>query len=515
MTTKLAKITFGLLLFILIGYGCLLRVYQLDQQSYWIDEGYTLNAVLATLEHGYPILDSGYHYSRGLLNTYLISLATKVGGFNPWATRSVAVVFGTAFIILIYYFTKKLFDKKTAVFTAIFVTFSYWEIAWSRQARMYIQLQFFFFLSLYLFWLLLEKFSYKRLIMLIISTLLAILSHALGIILLAIYIIYLLLYKLYLDLEKRKNNKKLKEILPIWWEEIKNVNIWKILSVLFLLIILLAYTLPPVYKIIANLILKKSDYVGGGYQNFLIQEMRWILMLTMVGALWGLIKKQSFLNSLFLVLSYFVPFLLITLSTDLGHYRYLFFILPILYIFAGYLIKNITELLIKRPIINTFLSLLLVAIIISNQGFVLLPKTYYPLEPKTPMPNFSGVYQIIKTTGWNNQLTIISPFPQMDKIYLGKSDYFLPISLTGKDSSLEQALQPNKRQEIYTDAWVINNEQELEQILRNYHGYIIFDTLAEDRLGRPIIDLIRSQIHTKLIWNDSQNKQQNIWLWQF
>jgi len=68
---------------IIIIYGLFLRVYKIDQQSYWIDEGYTLNAVLSTLEKGYPILDSdkiyGPHY---LLNNYLITGAAKLGGFK-------------------------------------------------------------------------------------------------------------------------------------------------------------------------------------------------------------------------------------------------------------------------------------------------------------------------------------------------------------------------------------------------------------------------------------------------
>ncbi|HNQ45311.1 MAG TPA: hypothetical protein PKI58_03160, partial [bacterium] len=108
---KFNKILISSFLAIIIFYGLFLHFYKIGEQSYWIDEGYTLNAVLSTLEKGYPILDSGQVYGKNyLLNNYLITGVVKLGGFNPIATRSVAAVFGAGVIFLIYLLGKKFFN---------------------------------------------------------------------------------------------------------------------------------------------------------------------------------------------------------------------------------------------------------------------------------------------------------------------------------------------------------------------------------------------------------------------
>lgn len=146
-TLKQKKSLTLVIITLLILVGGILRSYKLGEQSYWIDEGYTLNAVLSTLEKGYPLLDSGQVYGQNyLLNNYLITGAVKLGGFNPITTRSIAILFGVGVIFLIYFLGKKFFNQSIGLGAAILTTFSYWEIAWSRQARMYIELQFFFFL---------------------------------------------------------------------------------------------------------------------------------------------------------------------------------------------------------------------------------------------------------------------------------------------------------------------------------------------------------------------------------
>ena len=187
---KFKKIFIFSLLFLIIAWGAYLRFYKIGEQSYWIDEGYTLNAVVSILAKGYPILDSNQIYNAAYLNTYLISGAVSLGGFNPIAARSVAVVFGVGIIFLVYLIGRKFFNRWVGLGAAFLTAFSYWEIAWSRQARMYIQLQFFFLLSLYLFNSLLEKFSYKKLIWLILATAATILSHYFGYFLLGIYLSY-------------------------------------------------------------------------------------------------------------------------------------------------------------------------------------------------------------------------------------------------------------------------------------------------------------------------------------
>ena len=136
---------FSLIVLIIIGF--ILRFYKLNIQSLWIDEGFSINAATQTLKYFYPKLESGFVYSGSLLNTYLIAFFIKIFKDLIFAPRLVSVIFGILSIIVTFYFGKEIYNKKIGLIAALFVTFSSIEIAWSRQARMYAQFQFFYLLS--------------------------------------------------------------------------------------------------------------------------------------------------------------------------------------------------------------------------------------------------------------------------------------------------------------------------------------------------------------------------------
>lgn len=78
------------LLFLIILGGSFLRLFQLSQQSYWMDEGYTINAIISQLEHGTrgfaSVLDSGHTYFCPLYCTPT-ALITQFLGQNPFTYR--------------------------------------------------------------------------------------------------------------------------------------------------------------------------------------------------------------------------------------------------------------------------------------------------------------------------------------------------------------------------------------------------------------------------------------------
>src|SRR3989344_3134131 len=147
---KYNKYLISLLVLTILGF--VLRIYALSTQSIWMDESFSMNAAYETLEKGYPLLDSGAFYGLSyLLHTYLISFFMLI--FNDvFGARLVSVIFGVLTIVLSYYFGKKFFNKELGILLALIITFSFWEIVWSRQARMYMQLQLFYLLSLLLFY---------------------------------------------------------------------------------------------------------------------------------------------------------------------------------------------------------------------------------------------------------------------------------------------------------------------------------------------------------------------------
>jgi len=180
-----------IILLFLIILGFILRIYQLSIQSFWLDEAISSIAAVALMQNGLPVLPSGIVYNRAILNTFLISTSFNLFGINEFAARLPSVLFGTLTIFLVYLMGLKWGNRRIAIIAAILVAFSVWEIAWSRQARMYQQLQFFYLLSLFTFYEFTNNKSIKWLILLAFSVIGAVLSHVFGYILIIVFLVYL------------------------------------------------------------------------------------------------------------------------------------------------------------------------------------------------------------------------------------------------------------------------------------------------------------------------------------
>ncbi|PKM91655.1 hypothetical protein CVU82_00380 [Candidatus Falkowbacteria bacterium HGW-Falkowbacteria-1] len=497
---KKKKVEFLILLIIILA-GLFLRIYKLNEQSYWIDEGYTLNAVTATIKNGYPILDSGEVYSRSILNTYLISGPVMLFGFNETATRITSVVFGILTVYLIFLISKKIFNNYVAILASFMTSFSYWQIAWSRQARMYSQFQFFFFLSIYLFDSLLKKFSYRKLLFLSLSTLFAILSHYFGYLLIAIYGATIL-WRLSED-----KNLRLKI-----YQEIKKR---KILSFGFLVLFV-----PIIFKISRDLFYKmlyKHNYYLVNFLDFVRSFFPVIYILAILGFILACFyykkKQQSnkLNSSIILAISFLLPFLIIAISSDRKVYRYITFLIPILFVFCSFFIYFISERTRQTKIVFVVLSSLVVILVmnLNIRVFNFVPESHYYLEPLTPQANFKQAYQAVKNDGFNDISLIISPYPVMDKIYLGKTDYCLAMNLAGGEIKEWQKTD----RDYYTNATNIFDVETLEKITKENNGYIIIDYMAiDDRLSPEMIDFINKQ---KLIFKDDYKFNNQIWVFEF
>ena len=135
----------------LLAWGGFLRVQALSASPYWMDEGYTINAVLGILEHGTQTLDSGQTYACPMY-CYPTAAIAKTFGENAFSYRILAALAGTLFIVVIYFAGAQLFGPVVGLLAAFFATFSYWQIAWSRQARWYTLFEVFIWLAIISFY---------------------------------------------------------------------------------------------------------------------------------------------------------------------------------------------------------------------------------------------------------------------------------------------------------------------------------------------------------------------------
>jgi 4-amino-4-deoxy-L-arabinose transferase-like glycosyltransferase len=139
-------------LILLVAAGFYLRIRNLGYLSFWGDDGHTVIGTLSILKHGYPLLPSGYVLFHSILDYYLNVIPVLIFGPTEFAFRLTSVVFGCGTIILVYFAGKELINKFAGFLAAAAITFSTWYIYFSREARYFSALQFFFLISVYFFY---------------------------------------------------------------------------------------------------------------------------------------------------------------------------------------------------------------------------------------------------------------------------------------------------------------------------------------------------------------------------
>jgi 4-amino-4-deoxy-L-arabinose transferase-like glycosyltransferase len=145
-----------LLLAGLLAAAGFLRIYDLGASSFWVDEVNTYYCAKSWNETGKMLMPSGMVNKRAPLYTIVTAAGFRLFGEDEAATRMPAALFGLASILLAYGLAKRLFDRNIGLVTAFFMTFSPFEVGWSRTARMYTLLQM---LTLFLVWVFVRGFE--------------------------------------------------------------------------------------------------------------------------------------------------------------------------------------------------------------------------------------------------------------------------------------------------------------------------------------------------------------------
>lgn len=181
-------------LIILAVLGIFLRIRNLGYLSFWGDDGHTVIGTLSILKYGYPKLPSGFVLFHGILDYYLDVIPVLIFGSTEFAFRITSVVFGVSAILLVYFAGKEIANKFVGFLAAFLITFSTWYIQFSREARYFAALQFFFLLSLYFFYRGFVKEQKQFRILTIIFFIITPLIHGIGFTLLLAFLVLLFLY---------------------------------------------------------------------------------------------------------------------------------------------------------------------------------------------------------------------------------------------------------------------------------------------------------------------------------
>ncbi len=487
----------------LLGFGAFLRFENLDKQSYWMDEGYTVNAVISGMENGTKggaaILNSGDTYFCPVY-CHPTSVIVSLLGNRPLAYRFLSAVGGTAFILVAYWITKRFFQDTTAALLAAgFTAFSYWQIAWSRQARWYTLLEVFFWLAILAFHAFLKSDTKRKriasLTLTIIATILAIATQGIAYLLPVFFLIWYLV-------ERRP---PLKRVLA-------GVGA----TVLFLLIAEFALHLVFLQRVFEQLTLTGNityylSFYGRTY---------WPLLLICAFGLWQSSPAKRKLFAM-LLLPFFLYLVIISTFTEIIHYRYLFHATPAFLIIAAVSLVDTFDKLSKRTTRIIFLIATCALFFLTGQG-IIFPKDFYSLEADdpttlkrtyyayTPQPNFTGAYKFIEERLKASDI-VISVQPQFSNIFLRQPGYWLAYDYLGRDRLDPMAGRSHER---YVNAAIIQSKEALASIMDGKHGYLVLDAMALDgRISTETLSYIQS--HSIVAFYEQRHSYSQIWVYQF
>jgi uncharacterized membrane protein len=125
-----------------------LRIFLLDGQSLWYDEGITMVMVPRDLITLTQNASSDIHPP---MYYYFLHFWTGLVGTSEFGGRFLSVIYGVLLIPLIFQLTRRLFGKPAGISAAIFAAMAPFLVYYSQEARMYMQLTFFGALSTFLY----------------------------------------------------------------------------------------------------------------------------------------------------------------------------------------------------------------------------------------------------------------------------------------------------------------------------------------------------------------------------
>ena len=125
----------------LIIAGIYLQTEGIGKDSFFIDELYHVYAAKSLNENHTLSLPSGNSYERSSIYTALVGISFKIFGISEFSARLPSVVCGLLYLCFYYFIISNLFNRKVAILSTLMLVFSYMQIYYTKNCRMYSLLQ--------------------------------------------------------------------------------------------------------------------------------------------------------------------------------------------------------------------------------------------------------------------------------------------------------------------------------------------------------------------------------------
>ncbi|MUG94382.1 glycosyl transferase [Scytonema sp. UIC 10036] len=484
-----------LVLIVTIGFG--LRVYHLGFMDLDSDENTSLDATRGILRTGAPIATSGIWYTRGPFYHYLLALWLRIIGDSIVHARFFSVLWGTATLVLIYIFARKVTGK---VWIALFITavlaLSPWEIWYSRNIRFYQLLQFLTILSFWLFFKgFIEQASKRYQYLFFIALTCTLLTQEISLTILPTFLLgFLYFYRPF-------------RLLRDW-----QIVLGSIMT-LIIFIYCLGFSSIRLLTPLAALSDSTASYLRLHFSNitelsanFFIGPDRMQTVYTlffMMGFVYFF--KQNNLQIIFFFSGIISQIIIVTILSYQSEERYAYGIYPLFILLTIYSTISITESLGNKfqlvlngaiPLRTITLSFAILLLLINTQPTRMLAGYQEAINRRN-----TSIFEYIRIHKQPEDV-VISPTPSFGSISLNGLDYFL------LGSNFFDGLYWNEGRLI--DRWaggvVVSNIDQMNRILeKSKRVWLHIDDIRESRintetwqyiqtLGKPVIDTFGTRL---------------------
>lgn len=481
--------------------GFLLRAWNLGGESLWLDEGISTIYAKAILQNGYPLLPSGRVCWDSFPAHYLMAAFLWIRDDPHTAGRWVSVAAGTLSIPGLFVLARAFSGSvHGALVSTVLLAFSYYEIAWSRQARYYMLLQLMILIGIYCAYAY-EKSGRRRYVVgALLAALVSVMTHRTGYLLV---LFYFLMISARLPLLLAVVRRKAWSSMP---------RLWLIagLSVPGLALLLWVPSHSNIGNFIARIFATSGENYILPYALFMYDELGVVLFAGLIGAClsWSRAPRKAYP----LVLTSLVFFLLVALRWRYLAFRYMLpLFVPLLAFASGFFGWCIEW---ARKSGARIASLAACGAVLAGfhmyaDRLVLRPRSAYGLDGTVPQPDWRQAYAIVQehyqgsSCRASSELRTISAVPLFHDIYLGPETgqkYYLPISFTGIKAEVA-GLDP------YVQALPLLS---LDALLET-GGYLILDDFSMDRIDcahtrkwvketRPDVAIVRGGEDGVFVW---------------
>lgn len=438
--------------------------------SFWNDEIHAAIFSRGILWHGIPVSEIGT--GTGLYQLpfyYVTALFFKLFGTTEFAGRLPSVIIGTFLIGIVFYISRKIIGIREAYIAAFLTAFSQMQLAWSTQLRPYIWLETFTFIIVYFCYKNINNkthFIDKNIIVAILLSIIASLFHGTGLINIGFVIIAIILKSLI--------NKKFIYILSL-------------IPLVIVGIIIIYFSLSPINRNLSSLLQLKTDTLH--YRVFLRANYSWLILGSMLGSLYFLIKNKLLFMMLFS--SIILIFIAAIFKINSGYVRYSLPAFPLLYVLFAtgivFLFKICTFFvknnLWKNILSNTFIVLIIILVAKNNDKINFSPSYYYTINGdmrENPVVDYKKAFSIMKNLMKGQDVIVMDAWNDRVPWYLPGQKYIYLLQYKPDDIDVqfgekmvstiyefEKEKNSYKKGVVLVENWESQTAPDLQKHIRN------------------------------------------------